>query len=139
MAEHVSSSEPTFEDRSSGEPAASGPGSTSLVRKATGPRTQQGKDRTKYNAVKQGIFSKAAVLKSESRAEFDALLNGLRDYFQPEGTFEEIQVEKLATFFWRECRLIVADGQLNIRNSTSELADFGWSKPHLETLCSDTK
>ncbi len=42
------------------------------------------------------IFSKDAVIEGESRAEFENLLNGLRSYFQPEGTFEEIQIEKLA-------------------------------------------
>ena len=58
-------------------PAASGPGSTSLVRKATGPRTQQGKERSKHNAITHGIFSKAVVLKGESQADFDALLSAL--------------------------------------------------------------
>jgi hypothetical protein len=75
---------------SSAVSTASGPGSTSLVRKATGPRTRQGKERTKYNALKQGIFSKLVILEGESRAEFDALWNGLRDDFRPEGTFEDI-------------------------------------------------
>lgn len=96
------------------EPSAVTP--TSLARQATGPRTQQGKNKTKYNALKQGIFSKVAVLKGESRAEFDVLLNGLRDYFQPEGTFEEIWVERLASLLWRERRLVVADGQIETRN-----------------------
>ena len=52
---------------SSRESTASGPGSTSIVRKATGPRTQQGKDRSKHNAVKHGIFSKVVVLKGDHR------------------------------------------------------------------------
>jgi hypothetical protein len=88
---------------------AGGPGPTRLVRKGTGPRTEQGKNRTKYNALKQGIFSKAVVLEGESRHDFDALLNGLCDDFQPEGTLEGILVEKLAMLLWRERRLIVAD------------------------------
>jgi hypothetical protein len=45
------------------------------------------------------------------------LLNGLRDDFHPEGTFEEIWVERLATLLWRERRLIIAEGQLDIRNN----------------------
>ncbi len=94
---------------------------TSLVRGAAGPRTRQGKERTKYNALKQGIFSKLGVLEGESRAEFDALWNGLRDDFRPEGTFEEIWVEKLATLLWRERRLIIADGRLDIRSKTGFL------------------
>src|SRR5713226_9308307 len=103
--ENLSSSEPTLsqapKNRSTGGPTASGPGSTSLVRKATGPRTQQGKERSKHNAITHGIFSKAVVLKGESQAEFDAVLNTLRDDRRPEGAVEEIQVNTLAVLWWR--------------------------------------
>ncbi len=76
---------------------------------ATGPRTSQGKNQSKYNAVTHGIFSKVFLLKDESEAEFDSLLDGLGDYFQPEGTLEETLVEKLATLFWRYRRLLIAE------------------------------
>ncbi len=112
--ENLSSSEPTLsqtpKNRSSGEPTASGPGSTSLVRKATGPRTPQGKERSKHNAVTHGIFSKVVVLKGEPQAEFNGLLNGLRNDLQPTGTLEELLVEKLAALFWRKRRLLIAEG-----------------------------
>ncbi len=91
-------------------PTTSGPGSTSVVRKATGPRTQQGKERSKHNAVTHGIFSKVVVLNSESQAEFDAFLNRLRSDRQPVGTLEELLVEKLAVLFWRQRRLLIAEG-----------------------------
>lgn len=76
---------------------------------ATGPRTTEGKERSKHNALKHGIFSKVALLKDESRTEYDALLNGLRENLQPEGTLEEILVEKLALCAWRLRRLIIAE------------------------------
>lgn len=75
---------------------------------ATGPRTTQGKERSRRNALKHGIFSEVALLKGESRAEYDELLNGLRENRQPEGTLEEILVEKLAMDAWRRRRLIMA-------------------------------
>lgn len=90
-------------------PAASGPGSAALVRECTGPRTPQGKDRSKHNAVKHGIFSNVVVLKGEPQVEFNRLLNGLRDDFQPVGMFEELLVEKLAGLFWRNRRLLIAE------------------------------
>lgn len=77
--------------------------------KATGPRTRAGKEITKHNALKHGIFSKVVLLQSESRAEFDSLLGGLRNDFQPKGTFEEILVEKLASLVWRYRRLMIAE------------------------------
>ncbi len=54
--------------------------STTHAQNSGGPRTQQGKERSKHNALKYGIFSKVVVLKGESQAEFEDLLNGLRNY-----------------------------------------------------------
>lgn len=109
-----SSSEPTAsrtpKNGSNGEPTASGPGPTSLARRATGPRTQQGKERSKHNAVTHGIFSKAVVLKGETRADFDALLEALYQDRQPEGALEEILVNKLAALWWRLRRMLTAEG-----------------------------
>jgi hypothetical protein len=90
--------------------------STASAQKSGGPRTQQGKENSKLNATKHGIFSKVVVIEGESRAEFEDLLNGLRSYLQPEGMLEEILVEKLAALFWRQRRLIIADGIANIGN-----------------------
>ena len=88
-------------------PLPGGPGSP---RVATGPRTMQGKERSKHNALKHGIFSKVALLKGESKTEFDSFLDGLRADYQPEGTLEDVLVEKLATVLWRQRRLLAAEG-----------------------------
>jgi hypothetical protein len=79
------------------------------MRRATGPRTPQGKARSKLNALKQGLFSKAVLLESESPAEYESLLNALREGLQPHGELEEVLVEKLATILWRERRLLQAE------------------------------
>jgi len=80
--------------------------SSSATRRATGPRTPQGKERSKFNARKHGLFSKAVFLKDESRAEYDALLNGLMENLQPQGKLEIVLVENLATLLWRKRRLL---------------------------------
>ena len=80
------------------------------TRGCTGPRTARGEERTKQNAVKHGIVSKIIVLQDESKTEFDSLLKGLREDFQPVGTMEEILVEKLATLLWRNRRFLIAEG-----------------------------
>ena len=90
----------------------------------TGPRTTQGKDRSKRNALKHGIFSRVALLKDESRTEYDALLNGLRDNLQPEGTLEEMLIEKLAMAAWRHRRLFIAE-TAEIQRSIESLS---WDK-----------
>jgi len=83
--------------------------SSSPTRKATGPRTSTGKEKSKHNALKHGIFCSVALLKTESSSEFNSLLDGLHDSLQPEGALEEILVEKLAVLSWRYRRLIVAE------------------------------
>ncbi len=94
--------------------------SASPVRRSTGPRTLEGKRRSKQNATRHGIFSSVVVLKGESRAEYESLLNGLRDTLSPEGSLEELLVEKLVTIAWRHRRLLVAEGA-EIRSSTEFL------------------
>jgi hypothetical protein len=79
------------------------------LRKATGPRTPQGKLRSKFNARKHGLISKAVLLEDESRAEYDALLNGLMEDFCPQGKLETVLVESLATLMWRKRRLLQAE------------------------------
>ncbi len=57
------------------------------------------------------------MLKGESRADYNLLLKGLRETFQPVGKFEELLVEKLATISWRHRRLLVAEGAEIRKNS----------------------
>jgi hypothetical protein len=78
-------------------------------RKATGPRTVQGKKRNKFNALKHGLLSKFVLLEGESRAEYVSLLNGLSDYWQPQGKMESVEVENLAVLLWRKRRLLQAE------------------------------
>ena len=100
--------------------------SISGVGGATGPRTQRGKQKSKSNALRHGIFSKVVLLKDEPRAEFDSLLRGLRNDFRPEGTLEGVLVENLATSLWRKRRLLIAEGA-EIRKGT-EFLIFGYAK-----------
>ncbi len=94
--------------------------STSLARRATGPQTPEGKQRSKYNALKHGIFSNVLLLKGESRAQYESLLRGLWEDYQPQGTLEEILVEKLAMILWRHRRLVTAE-TAEIRKSVAFL------------------
>ncbi len=75
----------------------------------TGPRTELGKQRSKLNAVKYGIFSSVMLLRSESKGEFDSLVSGLMAHYQPVGSLEEALVDQLATSLWRFRRLLMAE------------------------------
>jgi hypothetical protein len=80
------------------------------IRKSNGPRTLLGKEQSKQNAVKHGIYAKATYLKGESRADFQSLRRGLWESLQPEGELEKLLVEKLVSIAWRYRRMLLAEG-----------------------------
>jgi len=88
------------------------------IHKSTGPRTPQGKQRSKFNALKHGLYSKAVLLEDESPSEYDALLIGMMESLQPEGKLETVLVEYLTTLSWRKRRL------LQVETAEISKADF---------------
>ncbi len=68
----------------------------------------EGKNAIAPDGAARGIFSRV-VLKTESQSDYDSLVTGLRNACQPNGTLEEILVEKLASVLWRYRRLITAE------------------------------
>ena len=91
------------------ERARAKPGPRVLARRATGPRTLPGKQRSSKNALKHGVFSKEILLKGEVRAEFQALHHELREDLHAEGFLEELLVENLAILIWRRKRFFNAE------------------------------
>jgi hypothetical protein len=92
-------------------PATNGSAVTSsaLARRATGPRTKLGKQRSSQNSLKHGIYSRATILEDEQWEQFDSLLQGLRKDWQPVGMQENMLVDKLASQMWRYRRFLVAE------------------------------
>lgn len=75
-------------------------------RETSGPRTARGKERSRRNAQKHGIFSDVALLGGESRAEFDEFCKGFRKSSRPVGALETALVDDLAMNRWRHRRVI---------------------------------
>ena len=84
-------------------------GSQVRSKRGGGPRTRVGKERSRRNAIKHGIFAREVLLPSERSSEFNGLLAGLRKHYKPKGTLENLLVERLAEILWRRCRLIRAE------------------------------
>jgi hypothetical protein len=78
-------------------------------RRAKGPRTATGKQRSSQNARTHGVFLSSILLKDESKTEFRSMLYGMREYFQPEGEMENLLVEKLSVISWRDRRVLRAE------------------------------
>lgn len=92
------------QDRSQGETKGRSP-----VRRASGPRTPTGKQRSKNNAIKHGIFSIGFLLKDESWTDFRSLHRELRADLHPGGFVEEVLVQNLAIVLWRKKRFFKAE------------------------------
>jgi len=75
------------------------------AQRSTGPRTPAGKARSSLNALRHGILAKAAfnvVIEGEARrAEFEALVAGLAQEFQPRTITEHMMVQQLAGCYWK--------------------------------------
>jgi hypothetical protein len=70
-----------------------------------GVKSEEGKAIVKYNALKHGLLAKEVVITAgdgaENPEEFSGLLDDLGKQLQPQGTLEELLVEKIAVSYWR--------------------------------------
>ena len=82
-------------------------------KRSTGPRTERGKRIARFNAVTLGLFAKHIVIPIcdgyRSEKEFQSLLDGLHQEFQPAGIFEEWLVVKIAECMWRLRRAVLCE------------------------------
>ncbi len=73
--------------------------------KSTGPKTPEGKDAVRRNALKHGLLSQEVLLPGEDEAAFKELGESLRDELQPVGELENMLVEQIIAASWRLRRL----------------------------------
>lgn len=75
------------------------------AQRSTGPRTPKGKAASSLNALRHGILARAAfnvtIEGKERRAEFDALVAGFAQEYQPQTMSEHLMVQQLAGCYWR--------------------------------------
>ena len=83
---------------------------TELDTKSTGPRTEEGKQRSSQNSLKHGLFAqKSFLLPGETQEEFDRHLYRYHREYQPKGATEEDLVDRLAETEWRRRRIPVLE------------------------------
>ena len=71
------------------------------AQKSTGPRTQQGKARSRLNSRKHGLTAKMLVIAGEQADDFDELRTALTGEHDPQSALEYELVERLAVILWR--------------------------------------
>ena len=73
----------------------------SNAQNSTGPRTEEGKARSRFNSVAHGLTSKQLVLPHESQEEFDELRSSLVRDLAPANALETAMAERVFETYWR--------------------------------------
>ncbi|HEX6897677.1 MAG TPA: hypothetical protein VF146_20495 [Bryobacteraceae bacterium] len=80
--------------------------------RSTGPRTQDGKQRSSENSLKHGLTSRTPVLRSEDPAAYQRHCRGFHEEYQPKTPTEIQLVQELAGTAWRLNRIPALEAQL---------------------------
>ena len=73
---------------------------------STGPKTQEGKDRSKFNAIKTGLFARTVLLPDEDQPAYDAIGARLESEWQPRTQAERDLVLTIQNTTWRLNRVV---------------------------------
>ena len=88
---------------------------------STGPRTEEGKQRSSQNSLKHGVTAKADVLPTEDRDPFLRFSAALLADLKPQGELETQIARNLASVQWRLRRLRILTDEILV-------ADLGLTK-----------
>src|SRR3954447_10341148 len=71
------------------------------AQKSTGPKTEDGKQRTRLNALKHGLGAIHVPLPHEDPNEYTYILTGLMETYQPANAQEQMLVHNIASAYLR--------------------------------------
>jgi hypothetical protein len=91
--------------------------------KSTGPRTPEGKDAVRLNALRHGLLSKEMLLPGEDEKALTELGDTLRDELEPVGELENLLVNRIIAAHWRLRRLGRVETGIFAWERSEELAE----------------
>ena len=77
--------------------------------KSTGPKTPEGKQACKMNALRHGLRAATIVLPAEKPEDFHQLCNDLETEWQPQSRTEHFYLEQMAVSQWKLARVEIAE------------------------------
>ena len=87
---------------------------------STGPKTPEGKQAARFNALRHGLRAACTVLPFEDPAEFDQLCADLEADWQPQNPTERLHVEQMAVHQWLLARLANIESGMFQQNLPAE-------------------
>ena len=91
---------------------------------STGPRTPEGKERVKFNALKSGLFARTVVLPDEDRPVYDSLGIHLQATWQPQTDIERELCLTIQNTTWRLNRVVELEFSLFAVGAQQQLASI---------------
>lgn len=110
------------------------------AQRSTGPRTPEGKRRTKFNAIRHGIFADLVLTSEpfrESIQDYNRLLEVLRGAVRRDNALDQILAEVLTFELLRLSRVYKADAQIAPRMFERVHTALVDDNPHVFTECVD--
>lgn len=98
--------------------------------RSTGPKTPEGKDAVRLNALKHGLLSREILLPGEDETALKELSERLQDELQPMGELESLLIEKIITAIWRLRRLRRVEAGIFAWEFYGELAERAKQEAH---------
>ncbi len=71
------------------------------ARKSTGPRTQEGKQRSRQNAFQHGLTAETVISVLENAGDYELFAEAIITDYQPVSTVEYELIARLASLLWR--------------------------------------
>ena len=93
------------------------------AQKCTGPKSKAGRTRTRFNALKLGLYASHEILPGEDRDHYDAIHVRILAFYDPQTPMEELLCGQLVKTIWRLRRLESADTVAHKRASVSIVAN----------------
>src|SRR5579884_3618894 len=71
------------------------------AKKSTGPKTPEGKQRSRFNALRRGVTRQVLLMPEEDLKAYLMFEQGFIDHFKPEGPVERQEVKFIADAAWK--------------------------------------
>ena len=82
------------------------------AQKSTGPRSDEGKAVSRFNALKHAATARSLIIPGEDEAALDELSAAYHEQFQPVGPEETLLVEKIIAADWAQRRMRRLEAQV---------------------------
>jgi|HubBroStandDraft_1064217.scaffolds.fasta_scaffold01949_9 hypothetical protein len=109
------------------------------AQQSTGPKTPEGREAVRLNALKYGLRARSTVLPSENLEDFERLCAHLEAEWQPQTRTEWLYLETMATSQWLLARVAVSESHiyqsmgLNVNEKSLTLLQYvSKQRAHLE-------